>query len=467
MLLTISTTHKPATDLGYLLHKNPARAQAFDLTFGKAHVFYPEASEERCTVALLLDIDPVALVRGRGTKGSGGLLTQYVNDRPYVASSFLSVAIARVFGSALGGRSRERPDLAGRPLPLCATVSALPCRGGEEIVRRLFEPLGYRVSVEDPESDRPEDDWERGIYRNLLVEGRQSLAGLLVHLYVLIPVLDNDKHYWVGDDEVEKLLHRGTGWLARHPEREFIARRYLKHRRSLTREALSRLCDGDDPDPEESEHEHSGDEAAPELPARLNDIRMETVTRVLKDAGAMRVLDLGCGEGRLLRELRRIDQFKEIVGLDASTRALEIAARHLKLAHLPPRQKERIRLLHGALTYRDDRLEGYDAAAAVEVIEHLDPARLAAFERVLFEFARPGTVVVTTPNREYNVNYPTLPDGAFRHKDHRFEWTRAEFEEWARRVASSRGYEVVFEPVGEVDPEHGAPTQMGVFRRCE
>ena len=280
-------------------------------------------------------------------------------------------------------------------------------------------------------------------------------------------MLDNDKHYWVGDDEVEKLLQRGTGWLARHPEMELIARRYLKHRRSLTREALSRLCDGDDPDPEEFEHEHSGDEAAPELPVRLNDIRMETVTRVLKDAGAVRVLDLGCGEGRLLRELRRIDQFKEIVGLDASTRALEIAARRLKLAHLPPRQKERIRLLHGALTYRDDRLAGYDAAAAVEVIEHLDPARLAAFERVLFKFARPGTVVVTTPNREYNVNYPTLPAGAFRHKDHRFEWTRAEFEEWARRVASSRGYEVAFEPVGEVDPDHGAPTQMGVFRRCE
>ena len=467
MLLTISTTHKPATDLGYLLHKHPDRVQAFDLTFGKAHVFYPEASEERCTAALLLDIDPVGLVRGRGSKGSDGLLTQYVNDRPYVASSFLSVAIARVFGSALGGRSRERPELAGRPLPLGATVTALPCRGGEEVVRRLFEPLDYKVSLEDPESSRPEDDWERGPYRNLIVEGRKSLADLLVHLYVLIPVLDNDKHYWVGDDEVEKLLHRGEGWLARHPEREFIARRYLKHRRSLTREALSRLSEGDDPDPDESEHEHAGEEGALEHPIRLNDIRMETVSRVLKDSGAVRVLDLGCGEGRLLRELRRIGQFKEIVGLDASIRALEIAARRLRLEQLPPRQRERVRLLHGALTYRDDRLAGYDAAAVVEVIEHLDPARLAAFERALFQFARPGTVVVTTPNREYNVNFRTLHEGAFRHKDHRFEWTRPEFADWARRVASSHGYEVAFEPVGEVDPEHGAPTQMGVFRRCE
>ena len=160
-------------------------------------------------------------------------------------------------------------------------------------------------------------------------------------------------------------------------------------------------------------------------------------------------------------------QFREIVGLDASIRALEIAARRLRLEQLPPRQRERVRLLHGALTYRDDRLAGYDAAAVVEVIEHLDPARLAAFERALFQFARPGTVVVTTPNREYNVNFRTLPEGAFRHKDHRFEWTRPEFADWARRVASSHGYEVAFEPVGEADPDHGAPTQMGVFRRCE
>src|SRR3712207_77353 len=149
MLLTITTTHAPATDLGYLLHKNPARLQSFDLTFGRAHVFYPEASAERCTAALLLDVDPVGLVRNRrgGPAGEGFALEQYVNDRPYAASSFLSVAIARVFGSALAGTSKERPDLARTPIPLTARLSVLPCRGGEGFLRRLFEPLGYAVAA--------------------------------------------------------------------------------------------------------------------------------------------------------------------------------------------------------------------------------------------------------------------------------------------------------------------------------
>ena len=468
MLLTISTTHRPATDLGYLLHKHPDRAQAFELPFGAAHVFYPEVSEERCTAALLLDVDPVALVRRRG---GGALLRQYVNDRPYVASSLLSVAIAQVFGSALGGRSKDRPELAAQALPLTATVAALPCRGGEAAVRRLFEPLGYRVDLEDPEADRPADDWERGPYRNLTLSGQQSLAALLAHLYVLIPVLDDDKHYYVGEDELEKLLRRGEGWLADHPERRFITQRYLRHQRRLAREAIARLSEGD-PDPggvpwQDTSEESIEIEESMERPIRLHDLRLEAVTTVLREHGAARVLDLGCGEGRLLQNLLRIDQFREIVGMDVSARSLEIAAQRLKLAQLPERQRERIRLLHGALTYRDARLAGYDGAAAVEVIEHLDPERLAAFERVLFEFARPATAVVTTPNREYNVNFPGLAEGALRHPDHRFEWTRAEFAAWADRVAGAHGYRVMVEPVGGVDPEHGAPTQMGIFRRCK
>ena len=464
MLLTISTTHRPATDLGYLLHKHPDRVQAFELPFGAAHVFYTDATEERCTAALLLDVDPVALVRRRG---GGGLLRQYVNDRPYVASSLLSVAIAQVFGSALGGRSKERPELAAQALPVTATVAALPCRGGETAVRRLFEPLGYRVDLEDPEAERPPDDWERGPYRNLTLSGRQPLGSLLAHLYVLIPVLDDDKHYYVGEDELEKLLRRGEGWLADHPERRFITQRYLRHQRRLTREAIARLTEGEgDSDPGATPWQDPGEDSI-ETPIRLHDLRLEAVTTVLREHGAARVLDLGCGEGRLLQNLLRIDQFREIVGMDVSARSLEIAARRLKLAQLPERQRERIRLLHGALTYRDARLAGYDGAAAVEVIEHLDPDRLAAFERVLFEFARPATAVVTTPNREYNVNFPGLAEGALRHPDHRFEWTRAEFAAWADRIAGAHGYRVTIEPVGGVDPEHGAPTQVGIFRQCK
>jgi 3' terminal RNA ribose 2'-O-methyltransferase Hen1 len=466
MLLTITTTHQPATDLGYLLRKNPARPQSFSLTFGKAHVIYPEATQERCTVALLVEVDPVGLVRNRrGPSGEGGALEQYVNDRPYAASSFLSVALAEVFGSALSGKSKERPELADAPLPLRVTVSALPCRGGEEFLRKLFEPLGYTVSAHRLPLDENFPDWGESAYHRVELDARLPLQQLLSHLYVLVPVLDNDKHYWVGDDEVNKLLRHGEGWLAGHPEREAITRRYLKHQRSLVDDALAQLVDESEPDPDAAAEAHALEEEAIERSISLNDQRLGSVLAALKSTGAARVLDLGCGEGRLLQALLKERQFTEIVGMDVSHRTLEIAHDRLHYDRLPPLQKERMRLLHGSLIYRDQRLAGFDAAAVVEVIEHLDAARLAAFERVLFECAKPKHIVITTPNFEYNVKWETLPAGKFRHRDHRFEWTRAEFQEWANRVATRVGYNVRFLPVGPEDSVVGSPTQMGVFER--
>jgi 3' terminal RNA ribose 2'-O-methyltransferase Hen1 len=461
MLLTITTTHRPATDLGYLLHKRPHRVQSFPLSFGQAHVFYPEASPERCTAALLLDVDPVGLVRDRrGPGGDGGLLEQYVNDRPYVASSFLSVALAQVFGSALSGRCKDRPELAETPLPLDARLAVLPCRGGETFLRRLFEPLGYTVSATRHPLDEQFPTWGEGPYHTVTLNATRRLHELLSHLYVLVPVLDNDKHYWVGDAEVDKLLRHGEGWLAAHPEREQIARRYLKHRHHLARAALERLLEEDTGEAEETQ---AREEEVLEERVSLNEQRLAAVAAALKDSGARRVLDLGCGEGKLLRRLVQEPAFEEIVGVDVSNRALEIARE--RLDRLPERLRERVKLLHSALTYRDRRLNGYDAAAVVEVIEHLDPPRLSAFERVLFEFARPKTVVLTTPNAEYNVKFEGLPAGKFRHKDHRFEWTRAEFQAWANAVAGRFGSTVRFLPVGPEDTAVGPPTQMAVLQK--
>jgi 3' terminal RNA ribose 2'-O-methyltransferase Hen1 len=466
MLLKITTTHQPATDLGFLLRKNPARLQSFNLTFGKANVFYPEATIERCTVALQIEVDPVGLVRNRrGPRGEGGALEQYVNDRPYAASSFLSVAIAEVFGSALSGSSKERPELVNTALPFTVSFSALPCRGGEEFLRKLFEPLGYSVSARRLPLDERFPDWGDSAYHQVEVTATLPLQRLLTHLYVLVPVLDNDKHYWVGDAEVEKLLRHGEGWLAAHPERETITRRYLKHQRSLVDDALAQLVDESEPDPDAVAEAHSQEEEAVERTISLNEQRLGSVLAALKASGAVRVLDLGCGEGRLLQVLLKEKQFSEIVGMDVSHRALEIASDRLHYDRLPPMQKQRLRLLHGSLIYRDERIAGFDAAAVVEVIEHLDAPRLIAFERVLFECARPTTVVITTPNREYNVKWETLPAGKFRHRDHRFEWSRAEFQEWAIRVATRFGYRVHFVPVGPDDAVVGSPTQMGVFER--
>jgi 3' terminal RNA ribose 2'-O-methyltransferase Hen1 len=468
MLLTISTTHTPATDLGYLLHKNPSRAQSVDLSFGRAHVFYPEASDERCTAALAVDVDPVGLVRGRrGPQGEGGLLAQYVNDRPYVVSSFLSVAISDAFGTAMTGRSKERPELAATAIPLEARAAVIACRGGEGLLRRLFEPLGYTVVAEQHALDVTVPEWGESRYFTLTLTATKRLAELLAHLYVLIPVLDDEKHYWVGDDEVEKLLRHGEGWLSAHPERELITRRYLKHRHSLVRDAIARLVTEEDPETEDAgPSARDAEEGALERALSLNEQRLATVLGALRASNGASVVDLGCGEGRLLKILLEDRQFTRVVGMDVSYRALETAMDRLKLERMPEKQRERITLLHGSLMYRDQRLAGFDAAAVVEVIEHLDPPRLAAFERVLFEFARPGTVILTTPNAEYNVRWPTLPAGKFRHRDHRFEWTRAEFQAWATRIGDRFAYSVRFAPVGPVDAEVGSPTQMGIFTRA-
>src|SRR5262245_22537287 len=241
MLLSITTTHKPATDLGFLLHKHPARSHELELAFGRAHMFYAEATEERCTFALVLDIDPVSLVRGSGKEGA--LIDQYVNDRPYAASSFLSVAIAKSLRTALGGRCEARPELVQQPIPLSALVTPLPVRGGDNLVERLFAPLGYRIAVEALPLDAAMPDWGPSPYVTLRLEATCRLADLLNHLYVLIPVLDLKKHYYIDADEIEKLLAKGGAWLPAHPERDLIARRYLRRRSALAREAIARLAE--------------------------------------------------------------------------------------------------------------------------------------------------------------------------------------------------------------------------------
>lgn len=463
MYLEISTTHRPATDLGFLLHKNPNRLHQIDLAFGKAWLCFPEASEERCTAALILDIDTVGLVRGKS--GSDGLMQQYVNDRPYAASSFLSVAMGRMIREAISGRSKERQVLAETALPLSVRVSPLPARGGPDLLRRLFEPLGHAIVCEPVPMDDVRRDWGESPYVTLTISGMMRLADVLSHLYVLIPVLDARKHYYVGDDELEKLMARGEGWLKAHPERELIVTRYLKGRSTLVREALSRLTEGEDAEPEaafDNAKKDSAEEAI-EKPLRLHDRRLDAVADVLKRVGATRVLDLGCGEGKLIGRLAKEKQFTEIVGVEVSSVALQRAAD--KLERLPERVRARVKLLQGALIYRDTRLRGFDAAALVEVIEHIEPERLVHMERAVFGDAAPHAVVVTTPNADYNVLFEKLSAGQFRHADHRFEWTRAEFSDWCARIAATYGYEVTIEPLGDVHEVHGAPSQMGVFSK--
>jgi len=465
MLLTITYTGQNATDLGYLLYKNPYRPQVFELNHGKAYVFYPEVSNERTTTALLLDIDPIDLARGKvGTTGGG--LFDYVNDRPYVSSSFMSTAISKVFGTAMTGRADAHQELSDSPLDLAAVVTMLPCRGEQEKINSIFEPLGYAVSYETFVSDENFPDWGESKYVNLTISGKVRLRDLLKHLYVLIPVFDRQKHYWVGADEVEKLLRIGEDWLPNHPEKAYITGRYLNRRRSLVNMAFEQLAAANVVDGEVLTAEPEEQEEKSDKKQNLNTQRLGSVIAALKSYGAKRVIDIGCGEGNLLNLLVKERQFTNIAGVDVSHIALERAREKLKLERAGDSMRERIQLFQGSLTYKDSRFSGYDAACVIEVIEHLDVPRLAAFERVLFEFAKLPVVVLTTPNKEYNANYGFLYEDDLRHGDHRFEWTRVEFRDWANQTAEKFGYAVQFSEIGDADETHGAPTQMGVFTVC-
>ncbi|MEV7803369.1 3' terminal RNA ribose 2'-O-methyltransferase Hen1 [Microbispora sp. NPDC088329] len=536
MLLTISTTLRPATDLGFLLHKHPDRVQEFEKSFGIARVFYPEADEDRCTAALLLEVDPVRLARSRGSSSPDFSLGQYVNDRPYAASSLLASALADVFRTARTGRCASRQDLADGPIPLEIGLPALPCRGGADLAHRLFGPLGWEVDAAAVPLDPVFPEWGESRYVRLALRGTVRLADALNHLYVLLPVLDDAKHYWLAGDEVDKLVRAGEGWLAGHPDKGLITRRYLGRRWALTRTAFARLAElGDDveesldppvdeepgaeaPDfaepaaaaepaepAEPTEHTEPGAtesartrgvsgpaepvDAAPrpddgrvpepagtvgaeagdgagETRVPLNTLRREAVVAVLEEIGARTVLDLGCGSGQLLGALLDRPVFAKVTGMDVSARALALAKRRLRAERMPDAKRARLELFQGSLTYTDARLAGHDAAVLMEVVEHVDPPRLPALERVVFGAARPAHVIVTTPNVEHNVRYE-LAAGARRHPDHRFEWSRAEFARWVAGVCETYGYAADLRPVGVDDPETGPPTQMAVFSRKE
>ena len=338
MLLAIATTQRPTTDLGLLLHKHPNRVHTFDLAFGKAHVFYPQAGELRCVATLLLDVDPIGPVRGKGD-GGRSLLAGYVNDRPCAAPSFPSVASARIFGSTLAGAAKN---------------------------------------------------------------GRRRLVDDGHHRRFAVPVV------------------RATRLLRARPRRRGAKPLRCAHG-----------CGG---------RRVAGFQRCANSASRLRRRPVDTRTAAFP-------------------------QFTEIVGVNASAHAIEIAARRLKLSRSPAAQQSRAKLLYGALACRDRRLEGSDAAAVAKVVEHLDPARLGAFEQAVFQFARPRVVAATTPNREYNALFEFLPEDRRHRADRRCGWARAEFAQRAHRVANDCGYTATHRRVGEASECHGTPTQMAAFER--
>ncbi|HEY7094903.1 MAG TPA: 3' terminal RNA ribose 2'-O-methyltransferase Hen1 [Ktedonobacterales bacterium] len=472
MLVTL-TCHAPnAPDVGYLFGKNPASLFAREFSGGRVLVFYPEVADEHLTIALLTEINPIALVRT--ASGAHGL-DQYVNDRPYVASSLTSVALNVAFGSALGGKSRERPERVDEVMRWEISLPVVACDAGEEFITRIFAPLGYEVVVERLPLDPVFPAWGSSNLYTIRLSGAQTVQAVLSHLYVLLPVLDNAKHYYIEASETEKLLRHGGAWLASHPERDLITRRYLRYRRPLVTSALARLADlaAEEGDEQVEAAEAAQDETAEETlsttPAEkalnLHRQRLDAVMEAIRAANATSLVDLGCGEGRLLTLALNERALKRILGMDVASSSIARARRCLHLDDMSPAQRQRIEVVQGSLLYRDRRLEGFDVAALVEVVEHLDPPRLGAMERVVFAHARPRRVIVTTPNREYNAHWEALGAEKLRHRDHRFEWTRAECQAWAERVGQTYGYNAEWRKIGPADENLGAPSQMVIFDR--
>ncbi len=481
MLITLTCYAPNAAELGFLLGKHPASVFEREFSAGKVWAFYPEVADDHLTIACLMEIDPVGLVRG---PASAALLEQYVNDRPYVSSSLTSVALKTAFATAMSGRSQSHPERVTEKIRWDVTLPAVACDGGEPLIRRLFAPLGYSVTATRLPLDTHFPAWGEADLYSVRLEGMQTVQDMFTHLYLLLPVLDNSKHYYVDSDEADKLIANGGAWLASHPERELIARRYLRYKRPLIASALGRLAEVEDEaasaveEPEEAETVETAEtpetlEAkAPAAKSKvaepgLHEQRLQAVMAAIREVGARSLVDLGCGEGRLLALALKEPALARILGIDVSSQALALARRRLRLERLPEAQRERIAIEQGSLLYRDRRLEGFDVAALVEVIEHLDPPRLSAMERVVFEYARPRRVVVTTPNREYNVHWEPVGTGRLRHEDHRFEWTRAECRAWAERVAAAYRYRFSHQDIGPTEPEIGAPSQLVIFDRLD
>ncbi|MFZ4843620.1 methyltransferase domain-containing protein [Mycetocola saprophilus] len=503
MYLSITLTGSHASGLNHLLHKHPDRVHRREKNGSTATVFTPVFEPDRATVGLLLEVDPIGLVRGQGAARDSFTLGQYVNDRPYAANSLLAVALRQSFSTAFAGNSTARADIVDIPLPLRFEIPALP---GDTLIRELFEPLGWRVSETEVPLDPEIPAWGSAAAHRVVLEQDIVLARALSQLYVLLPVLDGAKHYWVDQSETQTLLRHGGDWLASHPRRELILRRALIHQGEYVDEAIAAL-DGvadapgtpgawnaqgvsDAPDAQGtpgalatpatgaaasaigSAANKTGPSASATGPAAsatprisLARERRDGILTRLRELPVSTVVDMGCGQGALLNVLLRDARFTRVIGADVSPSVLAQAERALGLDRMPETQRARLELVQSSLTYRDDRLAGADAMVLMEVIEHLDAERLPRLELAVFAHARPAHVLVSTPNAEYNVHYPGLAPGSFRHTDHRFEWTRAEFADWAERVAAEHGYLVAYSGLGPEDPATGAPTQLATFTR--
>lgn len=442
MLMTITCKGSDAQDLSWLLHKRPDRFQAFNLPYGTAYVFFPEYSDNKCIVTLLLDVESSGL--NDICKAKDGEF-QYVNPRQYLSGSLLSGAITKVFASAIKGVCEEKPELVDKVFNYEMEITSFSCRLNPDYIEKLFLPLGYEIDFTKPSGQYSEIAQQFG---NLKLIARTTLQKLLSQLFILLPVFDRQLHFWIGESQLEKFIRHSTGWLENHPEKSFIINEYFWPASELKYRVL-----------EYFNAIPSADEKAP----GLNALRQEEIINSLIRHDATSILDLGCGNGSLLELLAQEKRFSKIAGMDIAARNIDEARK--KLCSPGRRLCEAEYVFVGSLTYKDKRISNYDALVLSEVIEHFELERMVLVMKNIFEHAKPRLFIMTTPNKAYNIEY-LLKYDEIRHPDHRHEFNEEEFTSFCQKFASQYNYELEMSSIGEKLPELGAPTLMGIFKKC-
>jgi 3' terminal RNA ribose 2'-O-methyltransferase Hen1 len=445
------------------------------MSFGEGYVYFQENPQGDNSLSLLVDVDPLATVQGRGQLSHMDGL--YVNDRAYVPSSLLTSALTKAFGTALSGRCKERPELASTPIDWTVSVPVVTSDWRTEILWSLFGPLGYEVRMAhvEREGHRSSHPDVASDLTGVKLCTTATMREVLSHLVVLIQVLDQDNHRWLDEQDLDPFMRRVEGWLPEHPYGMFILKRALKHQKHLIKAVIAKFPAIVDSQARISSinsemWDASQLEEYADQPLSLNRQRFAVVQELIERLQPRSLVDLGCGDGSFIGFLANgalLHPMERIIGMDVS--ASELARAKTRMEHLSslPGRRTPVEWLLGSLLYRDPRIKGLDMAILIEVIEHIDPWRLPALERQVFGEGGYASIVVTTPNREFNLIYGLSEEHSLRHRDHRFEWTRQEFQEWVQKIASQYGYEWQIQGIGTVSLDHGSPSQMVLFQKSK
>lgn len=445
MLFKITTKNRDPNDLSFLLHKHHAKIHNVETRHGQAIVFFSEKSYDVTSCCVTMEIDSIGLTK-RFDHGNGQIgLDAYVNDSPYSYSQIMNSAVRKVFGTTLTGVCKMKPELSS--LEIDFEILLTPVRvPSKDLVVNLFEPLGYDITMSDHSKYSKNVDFGLNPYVSIKLKKKGVLSLILSHINVLLGAIDTRRVNEINDDEIESLVNRSISWINEHPKKEFLLQRLLKKKKHVLAAKLML-----DPNSEETKAEG---EFAPRR--RLNDDRHDKIVEIVKSLKPKKLLDLGCGEGNFLKKIANED-IEKITGVDSFIEVLRWAKRKTE-------GYKNINLVQSGLTYHDKRLQGYDTATLIEVIEHNDHERLKLIIDNIFGHMSLDNIIISTPNIEYNVIYNVI---GFRHNDHRFEMTRKEFNDWAENIGLTYKYFVSFDGAGEVSSDHGQPTQIAIFRKIK